>query len=435
MRAPSVRSSAFGVVFLASAVIGLSGAPGNLPDMDGVPTAEPETVGMSSERLERLDSVMQGYVDRNEVAGVVTLVARRGKVVHFSVRGQRDVENGAPMNHDAIFRIASMTKPVASVALMMLYEEGHFQLRDPISTWLPEFADMQVAIPAPPQERILTRYKLIPAARPITVQHVLTHTAGLANTYRGLTQTDFQDMAAQREADDTVGDMLKQLAELPLNFHPGDAWEYGRGTDVVGRLVEVMSGQTLDEFLRQRIFEPLDMPDTHFYLPTAKLDRFAALYGPNDDGTIILTEAPTADSSYVKGPHVYFSGAGGLVSTARDYWRFQQMMLNGGELDGVRLLSRKTVELMTTNHTGDFGIWLTGPGYGFGLGYAVVTDLGPSGTPRSEGSYYWLGAFGTIFWIDPVEELIGIMLTQIRPYTHLRIRQDIATMTYQAVID
>ena len=435
MRAPSVRSSAFGVVFLASAVIGLSGAPGNLPDMDGVPTAEPETVGMSSERLERLDSVMQGYVDRNEVAGVVTLVARRGKVVHFSVRGQRDVENGAPMNHDAIFRIASMTKPIASVALMMLYEEGHFQLRDPISTWLPEFADMQVAIPAPPQERILTRYKLIPAARPITVQHVLTHTAGLANTYRGLTQTDFQDMATQRKAEDSVGDMLKQLATLPLNFHPGDAWEYGRGTDVVGRLVEVMSGQTLDEFLRERIFEPLDMPDTHFYLPISKLDRFAALYGPSDDGPIVLTEAPTADSRYVKEPHVYFSGAGGLVSTARDYWRFQQMMLNGGELEGVRLLSRKTVELMTTNHTGNLGIWLTGPGYGFGLGYAIVTDLGPSGTPRSEGSYYWLGAFGTIFWVDPVEELVGIMLTQIRPYTHLRIRQDIATMTYQAVID
>ena len=161
MRAPSMRWSVFGVLIVASAVIGLSGAPGDLPDMDGVPTAEPETVGMSSERLERLDRVMQGYVDRNEVAGVVTLVARRGKVVHFSARGQRDVENGAPMNHDAIFRIASMTKPFASVALMMLYEEGHFQLRDPISTWLPEFADMQVAIPAPPQERIATRYKLM----------------------------------------------------------------------------------------------------------------------------------------------------------------------------------------------------------------------------------------------------------------------------------
>jgi CubicO group peptidase (beta-lactamase class C family) len=430
-----VRRLAFGIVVVSSGLIGLSRAPSDLPTMDGVPTAAAEDVGMSSTRLERLDSVMQGYVDRNEVAGVVTLVARRGKVVHFAARGMRDVGSHAPMTHDTIFRMASMTKPIASAALMMLYEEGHFQLRDPISRWLPEFSEMQVAMPAPAQERIATRYKLVPAARPISVQHVLTHTAGLANTYRGLTQTDFQEMAAQGETDETIGDMVKRLATLPLNFHPGDAWEYGRATDVVGRLVEVMSGQTFDAFLRERIFEPLDMPDTHFYLPTSKLDRFAALYGPGGDGAIVLTEGPTADSRYVREPHVYFSGAGGLVSTARDYWRFQQMMLNGGELDGVRLLGRKTVELMTTNHTGDHGIWLTGPGYGFGLGYAIVTDLGPSGTPRSEGSYYWLGAFGTIFWVDPSEELIGIMLAQIRPYTHLRIRQDIATMTYQAVID
>ena len=371
---------------LMTAVAGLRGAPADLPEMAGVPTAEPETVGMSSERLERLDRVMQGYVDRGEVAGVVTLVARRGKVVHFSAAGRRDVEQQRAMSHDTIFRMASMTKPIASVALMMLYEEGHFQLRDPISRWLPEFSDMQVAQPSPEQERIAGRYKLVPAARPITVQHVLTHTAGLANTYRGLTQTDFQAMTAERKRTDTVGDMVKRLARLPLNFHPGDRWEYGRATDVVGRLVEVMSGQTLDAFLRERIFEPLDMPDTHFYLPQSKLGRFAALYGPGDDGRIVLTEAPTADSRFVREPHVYFSGAGGLVSTARDYFRFHQMMLNGGELDGVRLLGRKTIELMTANHTGDYGIWLAGPGYGFGLGYAVVTDLGPSGTPRSEGS-------------------------------------------------
>ena len=431
-----MRRFTLGVVCVLTAAVGLSSAPGELPEIDGLPTAEPEAVGMSSERLERLDRVMQGYVDRNEVAGVVTLVARRGKVVHFSAKGQRDVEAGAPIGHDTIFRIASMTKPIASVALMMLYEEGHFQLRDPISKWLPEFADVQVAVPTPPQERIDgSRYKLIPAARPITVQHVLTHTAGLANTYRGIMQPEFREMSAQRQPEDTVGDMLKRLAKLPLNFHPGDAWQYGRATDIVGRLVEVMSGQTLDAFLRDRIFEPLDMPDTHFYLPTSKLDRFAANYGPGDDGQLVLTEAPTAESTSVKGPHVYFSGAGGLVSTARDYWRFLQMMLNGGELDGVRLLGRKTVELMTANHTGDYGNWLTGPGYGFGLGYAIVTDLGPSATPRSEGTFYWSGAFGTIFWVDPQEELIGILMTQIRPYTHLNMRPDLATMTYQAIVD
>ena len=413
----------------------LASAPADLPVMDGVPTAEAETVGMSSERLERIDRVMQAYVDRNETAGVVTLVARRGKVVHFSALGERDAESGAPMTHDSIFRIASMTKPVASVALMMMYEEGRFQLRDPISKWLPEFADMQVAIPAPSQERLTSRFKTIPAARPITVQHLLTHTAGLANSYRGITQPEFQEMSAQTQPGDTVGDMLQRLAKLPLNFHPGDHWEYGRATDIVGRLVEVMSGQTLDAFLKERIFEPLDMTDTHFYLPQSKLDRFTALYRPDASGTIELSEAPTAESRFVADPHVYFSGAGGLVSTARDYFRFHQMMLNGGELGGTRLLSRKTVEIMTANHTGDKGIWLAGPGYGFGLGYAIVTDLGPAATPRSEGSYYWSGAYGTIFWVDPREELIGIVLQQLRPYTHLNVRPDMASMTYQAIVD
>ena len=422
-----------GVAVLA-VTVGLRSAAVDLPVMDGVPTAEPETVGMSSERLERLDQVMQGYIDRNEVAGVVTLVARRGKVVHFSALGERDAESGAPMTHDAIFRIASMTKPIASTALMMLYEEGRFQLRDPISKWLQEFADMQVALPPPTRERT-GRFKTVPAAGPITVQQILTHTAGLANSYRGIMQPEYQEMAAQTKPGDTVGDMLKRLAKLPLNFHPGDAWEYGRATDVVGRLVEVMSGQTLDVFLKERIFEPLDMTDTHFYMPESKLDRFTALYRPDANGKIELAEAPTAQSRFFAKPHVYFSGAGGLASTARDYFRFHQMMLNGGELEGTRILSRKTVELMTTNHTGDKGIWLAGPGYGFGLGYAIVTDLGPSGTPRSEGSYYWGGAYGTIFWVDPEEELIGILMEQIRPYTHLNIRPDLATMTYQAIID
>ena len=435
MKRSTMKWMVLAAVLAAAVAAGRANAPGDVPDMAGVPAAEPEAVGMSSERLERLDRVMQGYIDRNEVAGVVTLVARRGKVVHFSALGQRDVEAGAPMTHDTIFRIASMTKPIASVALMMLYEEGRFQLRDPISKWLPEFADMRVAVPAPPQERLTGRYKTVPASRPITVQQVLTHTAGLANTYRGITQPEFQEVVAPREPGDTVGDMLKRLATLPLNFHPGDHWEYGRATDVVGRLVEVMSGQTLDAYLKERIFEPLDMRDTHFYLPKSKLDRFAALYRPDAHGKIELAEAPTADSRFVAEPHTYFSGAGGLVSTARDYFRFHQMMLNGGELDGARILGRKTVELMTANHTGDKGIWLAGPGYGFGLGYAVVTDLGPSGTPRSEGSYYWGGAFGTIFWVDPSEELIGILMEQVRPYTHLNVRPDLATMTYQAIVD
>ena len=423
------------VLYIATIVLVPYAGAAELPRIDGVPTARAESVGMSSGRLQRIDDVMQAYIDRNEIAGAVTLVARRGKVVHFSAIGNRDAESGTPMTHDTIFRIASMTKPIASVALMMMYEEGHFQLRDPISKWLPEFADMSVAIPAPAQERLGGRYKLVPAVRPITVQHVLTHTSGMPNLYRGIMQPEYIEMVGQTEPGDTVGDVLKRVATLPLNFHPGDAWEYSRATDIVGRLVEVMSGQTLDEFLNERIFEPLEMTDTHFYLPESKLNRFATLYRPDDNGKMELAEAPTAESRFVAEPHVYFSGAGGLVSTARDYFRFHQMMLNGGELEGTRILSRKTVELMTSNHTGDKGIWLTGPGYGFGLGYAIVTDLGQSGSPRSEGSYYWGGAYGTIFWVDPKEELIGILMEQIRPYSHINTRADMATMTYQAIID
>ena len=426
---------AAGIGVLAAAVAVVAGAPSDLPVMDGVPTAAADEVGMSAARLERLDRVMQGYVDRREVAGVVSLVARRGKVVHFSTFGNRDAEAGAPMGHDTIFRIASMTKPVASVALMMLYEEGHFQLRDPIAKWLPEFADMQVASDATYQELGRARFRTEQASQPITVQHVLTHTAGLPNTYRGIMKPDFDAIAPQREPGDTLDAFVTRLSALPLNFHPGERWEYGRATDVVGRLVEVMSGMRFDRFLQERIFDPLDMVDTHFYLPAAKLDRFAAQYRPKEGGGLALTEAPSADSRFVREPHSYFSGAGGLVSTARDYFRFQQMMLNGGELDGVRILGRKTVDLITLNHVGDHDIWLVGPGYGFGLGYAVVQDPGAAAMPYSPGAYFWWGAYNTTFWVDPQEELVGILLTQLRPYTHLNIRQDLATLTYQAIVD
>ncbi len=426
---------AAGIGVLAAAVAVVAGAPSDLPVMDGVPTAAADEVGMSAARLERLDRVMQGYVDRREVAGAVSLVARRGKVVHFSTFGSRDAEAGAPMGHDTIFRIASMTKPVASAALMMLYEEGYFQLRDPIAKWLPEFADMQVASDATYQELGRARFRTEQASQPITVQHVLTHTAGLPNTYRGIMKPDFDAIAPQREPGDTLDAFVTRLSALPLNFHPGERWEYGRATDVVGRLVEVMSGMRFDRFLQERIFDPLDMVDTHFYLPVTKLDRFAAQYRPKEGGGLALTEAPSADSRFVREPHSYFSGAGGLVSTARDYFRFQQMMLNGGELDGVRILGRKTVDLITLNHVGDQEVWLVGPGYGFGLGYAVVQDPGAAAMPYSPGAYFWWGAYNTTFWVDPQEELVGILLTQLRPYTHLNIRQDLATLAYQAIVD
>lgn len=402
-----------------------------------LPTARPEDVGMSSERLGRIRVAMQRYIDRGLVPGTVTLVARRGRVVHFEAQGSRDVEAKAPMTTDTIFRIASMTKPIASVALMMLYEEGHFLLSDPISKFLPEFAEMKVAQVAPANERVGVPYKLVPAARPITIKHVLTHTAGFPNSYRGITQSEFAKNYARKTPNETMADVTKRLAQMPLNFHPGDAWEYGPATDVVGRLVEVISGMTLDEFLRKRIFGPLKMPDTYFYLPNSKLNRFAANYQPDDQNSkkIKLTEAPNAESRWVKEPHNYFSGAGGLVSTAADYFRFHQMMLNGGELDGARILGRKTVELMTVNHIGDMQAWLTGPGYGFGLGYRVAKDVGQTALLGSVGEYGWGGAFCTYFWVDPVEEMIGIVMTQVRPYDHLNIRQEFQVLANQAIVD
>ncbi len=385
----------------------------------GLPTAKPEEVGMSSERLARIHTGMLRYVDKGLVPGVVTMVARRGKVVYLDSVGYRDAESKAPMTTDTIFRIASMTKPIASVALMMLYEEGHFLLNDPIAKFLPEFKDMKVAVPASGDDRIGVPYKLVPAARPITFKHVLTHTAGFANSYRGITLPDFTKTFQQgRKPNDTIGDAVKRLATLPLNFHPGDAWEYGNATDVVGRLVEVISGMTLDEYVQKKIFAPLKMTDTHFFLPLSKLDRFAAVYEPDakNDNKIKLLEAPTKDSRFVKEPHVYFSGAGGLVSTVADYVRFHQMMLNGGELDGVRILGRKT-------------------GYGFGLGYRVLTDVGQAAVPSSIGEYGWGGAFCTYFWVDPQEEMIGIMMTQVIPYTHINIRQEFQVLANQAIVD
>lgn len=416
---------------------------GNTPALSqnkatGLPTAKPEEVGLSSERLARVRVAMQRYVDKGLVPGVVTMVARRGKVVHLEAVGSRDAESKAPMTTDTIFRIASMTKPIASVALMMLYEEGHFLLSDPIAKFLPEFTNMKVAVPASGEDRVGQPYKLVPAARPITFKHVLTHTAGFANSYRGITLPEFtKNFQQARKPGDTVGDAVKRLATLPLNFHPGDAWEYGNATDVVGRLVEVISGMTLDEYVQKKIFAPLKMTDTHFYLPQSKLDRFAAVYQPDEKNgnKIKLLEAPTAESRYVKEPHVYFSGAGGLVSTAADYVRFHQMMLNGGELDGARILGRKTVELMTANHTGDLPVWLSGPGYGFGLGYSVVKDVGQAAIPSSVGQYGWGGAFCTYFWVDPQEEMIGIMMTQVIPYTHINIRQEFQVLANQAIVD
>jgi len=409
-----------------------------------LPVAKPEEVGMSSERLSRIRLAMQRYVDRNLVPGVASLVARQGRVVHLDSIGFRDVEAGNPMMTDTIFRIASMTKPITSVALMTLYEEGHFLLSDPVSKWIPEFSDPKVAVRVPPQEYRGEPWRLVPAARPITIRHLLTHTSGLGYVPRGMSREEFTKISQRQSPTETIGDFVKRYATVPLNYHPGEVWDYSRATCVVGHLVEIISGMALDEFFRERIFKPLNMPDTYFYLPMEKLDRFAACYTPGKGGQIQLTDAPTAESRFVKEPHVYFMGSGGLVSTVANYFRFDQMMLNGGELDGVRILGRKTVEFMTRNHTGDLHIWLPGPWAGFGLGYAVVRNTDHVNTltsghagpvPWSVGSYTWGGAFCTFHWVDPTERLVAIVMTQVGPYGHLNIRHEFAGLAYQAIVD
>lgn len=387
----------------------------------GIPCAVPEEVGMSAARLERIAPVMQRWIDDGKIPGALTMIAREGRLVHFEKFGMQDVATAKPIEFDTIFRIYSMTKPITSVAVMMLYEEGHFQLNTPVSEFIPAFKDMKVFVNHGDA--------IVDTEREVTVKHLLTHTAGLI--YGGDWVHPINDR--YREADFYGGDlehMAQELGNIPLLHQPGDAWNYGMSTDVLGYLVEVVSGMPFSEFLKKRIFEPLGMVDTDFSVPEEKADRYATLYEPTEDGSIqVLENAPVSS-----GPlSFHHSGGAGLQSTAADYLRFCQMMLNEGELDGVRLLGRKTVELITMNHIPDDWQPLWRTGCGFGLGFAVVTDVADTHALGSLGTYSWGGLASTTFWIDPVEELIGILMTQLigdAPF-HPQFR----VLTYQAIID
>ena len=400
-----------------------------------LPTATPESVGMSSERLERLDAAMQRYIDADMVAGTVTLVARKGEVVHLKAQGHRYIGGNSPMSPDAIFVIMSMTKPIVSTALMMLFEEGYFLLDDPISKYMPEYADMEVLVDV--DGNVLR----IPAERPITFRHVLSHTAGVDPPRQRLTEEEQQ--LRGRKA--TLEETLVARASLPLAFHPGDQWRYGSSTDFVGLLVERISGQGLDQFLQERIFDPLGMRDTHYNVPASKVDRVAAVYSPSGPGGTIEMldygngageEGLPRGVPQTRPSTSYFGGTAGLSSTAGDYFRFSQMILNGGELNGVRLLSPYTVNLMITNHTGDFPIYIKGAdAYGFGLGFSMVTDPERSRQAVTPGTFGWGGAWGTVFWIDPTEELVSILMVQISSYGHFTLRQDFPNLVMQAITE
>jgi CubicO group peptidase (beta-lactamase class C family) len=396
--------------------------------------AAPERVGLSAERLERLSDTLQQYVADGQVAGSVTLVARRGGIAYFEAFGQRDREANAPMQTDAIFRIASQSKAIVSVAAMTFVEEGKLLLTDPVGKYLPEFTETKVAVARDGR----AGYDVVAAARPFNVRDLLTHTSGFG--YGTGVGGDLWQAAGQTgyyfsDKDETIRESVRRIASLPAHAQPGTQWVYGYSTDILGALVEVVAGRPLDQVLRERIFEPLGMRDTEFYLSPGKGERLTAVYSLTDGR---LERAPTPGNAvgqghYVEGPRKNFSGGAGLLSTATDYARFLQMLLNGGTLDGRRILSRKTVELMTTSHLGEDVSY--NPGQGFGLGFSVLEDLGLRGTPGSVGEFGWGGAYHTTYWVDPREELVVVHLTQLVPAGNVDDQAKVRALVYQAIVD
>lgn len=372
-----------------------------------LPTAKAERVGMSTERLALMTQSMQNVVDQGKYSGVVTLVARNGKVVHFDAVGKQDIEANTPMAKDSIFRIYSMTKPITGVAMMILFEQGKWQLNDPVAKYIPEFKDMKVHAGTGPDGKPI----LEPQKHPMTMKELMSHTAGFTYGVFGNSPVDqLQRQANVLDNDITLAEMIRRVAQLPLNSQPGAQWQYSIAVDIQGYIVEKLSGMPFDQFLAKHIFEPLRMVDTGFHVPPEKLSRLAQVYNVDAQGKLRV-ENGGFNRDYSKQPAL-FSGGGGLVSTASDYFRFCQMLLNGGTLDGVRILSPLTVELMRSNAIGDKSVGLAGPGTKFGLDFAIYTDPVAAGGYYGEGTYWWGGAAGTWFWIDPVRNLIVIGMVQ-----------------------
>ena len=408
-----------------------------------IKVTNPEEIGLSAERLSRIDSHLQNrYLTPKKIAGALTLVARRGKVAYLSSMGMMDVEREKPMAEDTIFRIYSMTKPITTVALIMLYEHGHFQLGDQVYKYIPEWRDLEVYVSGE-----YPNFVTEPPERDMTIRDLLSHTSGLTISTPGMAGTKvgaaYQKLKVFNLREGTLKEMVQKVAEVPLEFSPGTRWNYGISTDVCGYLVEVISGMSFDEYLKTHIFEPLGMVDTGFHVPLEKLERFAANYNRDSNKNLQLLDDP-ARSSYLK-PPTFFSGGGGLVSTATDYYRFCQMLLNGGELDGVRLLGPETIKYMTKNHLpGNQDLTslsisafseTANEGVGFGLGFAVIIDLIKSQQVGSLGEYYWGGAASTIFWIDPAQDIIVIFLTQVMPSNTFNFRGQLKALIYPAIIN
>ena len=403
----------------------------------GQTLVDPIEVGLSGERLARIDGLVQGYVDEGRLPGAIFAVARHGRTARIGAVGS--------LQPDMLFRIYSMTKPITVVAVLMLYEEGRFLLSDPVSRYLPEFTEMRVYVG---ENGDKGRPETRPAIRPITIEDLLTHTAGLS--YDDVTAAGVPKLYAEADlwSADSLADFTSKVAALPLAFEPGSRWHYSVANDVLGRLVEVVAGQPFDKFLEARILGPLKMNDTAFFVPEAKLDRFASQYRRDGSGMRLIE---TPEESEYRNPEPVPFGGSGLVSTAADYIRFAQMLLNGGELDGVRLLGTKTVELMmmdhlgpgfesprlndswvgrTENRSGDMHL-----GFGYGFGGYVITDVAQNDVPGSVGTYAWGGGASTYFFIDPQEELIGLFFTQLEPSDSYPLRSQFRGLVYQAIVD
>lgn len=392
---------------------------------------DPAAAGFDPERLKRLDAVIDTEIQGGRLAGAVMIVKRDGQDVVLKAYGRQDVEGAVPMKTDAIFRIASMSKAATTIAALMLYEEGRFMLNDPVSKFIPEYARSVVAVPPPPGSPADVKYVTVPAKRAITIHDLMTHTAGL--TYGDMLAIDDYKKAKLygwylMDHDETIGDAMKRLATLPLSAQPGEAFNYGYGTDLLGYLVEVVSGQPLDKFLEERVFKPLKMNDTSFYLPAGKESRLAVVYGL-ENGKLVREE-DSAKTDFIHGPRKLFSGGAGLLSTAADYGRLLQMLLNNGELDGVRLLSPRTVELMHKNHTGDLFMWDT---KSFGLGFWVNDNPGKYGELVGEGAYGWGSAYFPQYFVDPKERMVAVLMTQLKPAGNSNLNQRFKVTIYQAL--
>lgn len=399
------------------------------PAATGLVEASPADAGMSTERLDRITATTQRYVDEGKLAGVVTLVARDGKIVHFEAVGQRGADDDRPMTKDALFRIFSMSKPITAVAAMMLYEEGKFALSDPVEKFVPELAGLDVLVDG----------ELVPAERTMTMRHLLTHTTGLSYGFnpRG-NPVDAKYGEVQPFAAEDLDGFAERLGTLPLMFEPGERWHYSVAVDVTGLVVQRISGMSFDAFLKERLFDPLGMEDTFFNVPAEKLDRLLPNHRwSGEEEQLVQIEAPYEDTQL-------FSGGGGLVSSTMDYLRFSEMVRRGGDLDGVRILSPKTVEFMTANHlpstvtgAGSGENPLLGAetrGFGFGLGFGVNTNPVGSGVLGSLGEYSWGGAAGTVFWVDPVEEMVVIGMIQLMgsPWP---LRRELRVLANQAITE